>query len=315
MNMSVADISVANPKQEIRKLTAGRKMLCARGVFSVYPNHEFFMTSGTKRLFLHKGLFTARQLEALCEHLNGYEKQALLIDCDDKTCVCLPGLYPSSSLGIALLFDVQPLRFWRIARECGAEDMIVQCKGFPEGHIRMTGDMRLLSAELGIFFEELRSCFFELDRLNRCINSSDIMKEIEKQCNRISYFAGCPVRIVSDSVLSEALLDKIDFSLLTAFVLTMLMAARKKAPRRSCEILLTPTDNSVTVSVTFKLPSHTSVEREVLRWRHISNDKNMLFDVTSAGDTVTVRFNPCRAEWSLLGIKQELEEFYFDMFD
>ncbi len=294
-------------KQEVE----GRKMLFTYGVFVLEPKPRFLMTGIPTLNSPKNDLFQEVDTDELKAHFNSYEQRAAVVPYDGGVCLCLPNIYPASSLGIALKLDISPKCFLRMTEECGCMDMLVISKSMPAQPARLTNKMKECIPALENLFKEIKSCFFELERLEHVFGKKEYLDEIEEQCERISYFTGCPVEIFKRDVINGEVSDKLDFALFTAFVFMMLTAARRRSPTRSAKILLEPMLESVTVGITFCLTEPFSIDGEIASWKHISYDKNMLFDVTVCEDAVNIRFNPARSEWSLLGLKQGIEYFSF----
>ncbi len=280
-------------------------MLCSTGVFYLSPTPRLLVDNSPDESGSSLEDIDGATLDEMTEYLSSYHERALVIDHKDHVLAVLPSLYPASSLGVLLSFDMKIGSFLRLVSLCDAEDIFVCSSKTQKAPSRLSKEMREQKDAFSELFADIRSCFIDLERFSRFLSDDEKKCEMIEQCRRLSCFVGCPAYI--DGVLneeSEASFELADFPLFSAFVLTMLLSARKNALDRCARIMLYPQFSSVTVSVTFESCSNLKSDGHMASWKYLSYDKNMLFDIVQNDGEITVRFNPCRTEWSKLGLKQ-----------
>ena len=282
-----------------------RRMLCSTGVFYLSPSPMLLIDNSPEESGASLEDIDSATLDEMTEYLSSYRERALVIDHKDRVLAVLPSFYPASSLGVILSFDMKTGSFWRMVSLCGAEDIFVCSAKTQKTPSRLSKEMREQKDAFSELFADIRSCFVDLERFSRFLTEDEKKREMVEQCRRLSCFVGCPAYI--DEVLSEdveASFELADFPLFSAFVITMLLSARRNAIDRCARIILSPQFSSVTVSVSFVSYSNLKSEGHMASWKYLSYDKNMLFDIAQNNGEFTVRFNPCRTEWSKLGLKQ-----------
>ncbi len=288
--------------QEQKTDIMARKMICEQYVFCLFPSPKILFTNAPRDAEL---LFDTQIYDEITEHLSSYAQRALVFDDNGRAIAILPTLYPSSSLGVALRFDISVGELLRLASACDFLHLFCVSKSTQINSVRLSARLGGMMDEFSAFFKELSNCFFSFDNFLLCLSPKEKFEKIERICLDTSHFMGCPISLsVPEAHLCEDALEQTDLPLLIAFLVSLLMLTRSNAEDRSARISLVPTRSSVIMSVSIKADRSVCADVGLLKWKHIAYDKNMLFDVWADGEYVTVRFDPCRAEWSLLGLKQ-----------
>ena len=285
-----------------------RRTLCNQCLFALYPTPKILISFFEDRESGLLETISGEGFAEISEYLNSYSEKLLIFPVKSKTVVIVPSFYPSSALSLALCFDIEIDVFLRLVSECGADDIFQCSEKIKASSARMSKTVREKQKVFSQICEDIRHCFLRLNRLDFCLTHREQIEELASQCYALSCFTGCPLDTLEFREESEEMLELIDFPLFTAFVLTALMCARKKGSTRSARILLSAEFSSATVSVSIDGVQSVKTSEELLAWKYISYDKKMLFDISALDEKTVVRLNPCRAEWSLLGIKQVFED-------
>ena len=280
----------------------GRRMICEQYVFCVFPNPQILFANAPSdaKLFID-----AQWHEEIIAHLEAYSQKALVFEDNGRAIAILPTFYPSSSLGVALRFEIGVSELLRLAAACDFSNLFCVSQRTQIRPVRLSTRLGGMVDDFLTFFKALSGCFFAFDEFLLCLSSTERLDKIKELCLGVSRFLGCPLSLGTiDCELPEDAFEQTDLPLLTAFLVSMLILVRRNAEDRSACICLEPTRSSLIMSVKMKAAREICAEAGLLKWKYIAYDKNMLFDVWAEGEYVTVRFDPCRAEWSLLGLKQ-----------
>ena len=289
----------------LRESAMAKRMMCEQYVFCLYPEPRILAVNAPAALNGAYNPLDESLMGEIAEFLSSYSSKALVAETEGRAVVVLPTLYPASSLGIALCFDMSGGELIRLAEACDCLALFETSKNSKISPARLSRKIRGEIDGFSAFCKELRQCFFDLDRLSLCLDAEERLELIVRQCEALALFVGCPItlEVKGDKMLPDSL-ELTDLPLLSAFLLTVLIMARQKSEQRSASLTLEPTASSVIASVKIESGREIGVEYGLMKWKNIAYDKNMLYDIFADGEQVRIRLDPCRAEWSLLGIKQ-----------
>ena len=152
-----------------------------------------------------------------------------------------------------------------------------------------------------------------------CLISSALMTSVPTKDNlceqalAIAELCGCAVEIDADgfedtSSNEDDLVSEFDFPLYSAFLINLLLLARRAAKTREAKIILKTKEENPHVSVSFELADgHTDVYGELSSMSNISEQLRLLFLRDLENRHLTVTLSPIRKDWALLGIKTPFE--------
>ena len=245
--------------------------------------------------------------EEIYEFAMSYTDKLLVTEGNGRTWVISASVFPSSSLCAVFGFDISPSVLYRLARECGAEDMLELSRYCELGTVRISKALRARAIAFGDFCKEIRACFYDMDRLKRCESERAQCEVLTEHCHRLSLLCGCPVELK----IGEGDFTDTDLPLLTAFLLTMLISARKNAKDRCARISIESKASASLVSVSFDSDISLCISKEMLEWRSIAADRCMAFLPAESDGNVEVEFHPCRYDLAaIFRIKQGDSPFF-----
>lgn len=134
-----------------------------------------------------------------------------------------------------------------------------------------------------------------------------------KRVIEISEFCGCPVNVtIDESKVDEPLYDEListfDMPLFTAFLISILLLARRASRDRHAEIKIKEEKESPLISVSFEpLDSSVTSYEELSPLINISEQLHLLFYRKYENGKIEISFKPVRKNWALLGIKTPLD--------
>lgn len=244
-----------------------------------------------------------REREALPGYLTGYGENAILLRTRYGAAMLLPMPAPAASL-FAVFVPSLPERKWlplaasgrygdfRVDGSCAAEAGKRGCRVTEEEE-----------EDFGTFCDELFACFEGLVSPKRVEPGSRIDDRLCGRLWALSSFVGCPVRLIRCDVIRD--FGEFDFSLYTAFLLVCLCMVRRYADDRTAEVALEAHRYGGAVALRFSASGLRSANdvREIATLESIAERKNMLFERSAAGGTVSLRFSPMNKDWSYLGLK------------
>ncbi len=240
----------------------------------------------------------------LCRHLRSYTDKLFVCEADGGIYIIISSLYPASGFVPAFFFEDSGAVL-RLLRECDS------------GQYTISAHTKQKNAKISAIDREFSEPFFDFFKLTcnifSCVNldintlGSEARREyVLKQCSYLSYFTSCPIELAfSESLENESEFPKLDFQLFTAFLLTLLYSVKHRAESRTAYIMLDVLSHSLLIEAHFSLYQKALRYSEFSEWEHMAYNKNMLFELSCTDNILKIRFNPFRADWSLLGIKQK----------
>ena len=303
--MDILKYNISSLSSSLRGEAMSKRMICEQCVFCLYPEMRFLAVNTPATAESLDRVIGESMRAEFAEYLSSYSSKALVTEIGGRALVVLPTLYPASSLGVALRFDMSGGELIRLAEACGFSELFEASKKTKISPVRLSNKIRGEIEDLERFCKELKQCFFDFDRFPLCLDAEERLELIVRQCEALALFVGCPItlEVKEDEMLPDSL-ELTDLPLMSAFLLTVLIMARQKSEQRSASLTLEPTASSVIASVKIESGREIGAEYGLMKWKNIAYDKNMLYDIFADGEQVRIRFDPCRAEWSLLGIKQ-----------
>lgn len=242
----------------------------------------------------------AQERKELYDFVSEYNERFFVLGDERASTVVIPTLYPSSSLCVSLRFPLSVSILQKLIKESGEEECFALSRYAEIKTVRMSRKIKALLPEFSLLCQELRECFL-MPRRDRYEPSK---ADIEALCYRLSYFTGCPIELCMSE---DEDYTQTDIGLFAAFLLTVFMSARNKAPDRSVKIGICSRSNAAHIMASFECVDSIFILSEITEWQRISADKNMIFDrVQDEKGNATLVFHPYRYDWSLLGIKQDI---------
>ena len=155
------------------------------------------------------------------------------------------------------------------------------------------------------------------------LSSGDILEDMLTQAKAISELCGCGAEITKSGSLTlsseERRATEVDLALYTAALVVLLLLARHFSADRRAGIDISLKEESPFVTVSFEpIQSERQTEndrftKELFYIRSVFGKLKALFYTADEDKTFSVCFSPVRADWSLLGIKNEDGELIFDV--
>lgn len=251
------------------------------------------------------------KLASLKEYLSAYNEKPYVLEAGGKIYIAIPSLYPTTTTCLLL----------RIEQSANAVLRFIRKK---DGFFELSGDIDIaparmskrLEADEARFFalcDEIEKVFFCLERFNLSFDDGVVIKGYCKQVRDISRFLAVPIKtfVVKDS--EESLPLRSNFSLFTAFCLTMMMLARNEANDRSVGVELEFFNGDMRVNIFFESDNNVGFTTESLLWDLISADRAMFFEFKQKGDRLKACLRPILTDWSYYGIKQNRSEELFEL--
>ncbi len=287
----------------LKTAVTARQTICRGEILTVSPKLTPLISdvSPVKKL-PHR--FGALVLLELRRHLRSYTNTLFVCEADGGVYITVPSLYPASSL-VPVFFFEDTSSVLRLLRECDPSFYTLGSHTKPK-----TARISSIDPEFTEHFfdfigdmHEIFSCV-ELDVNSLC--SEKRREYVLRQCARLSYFVECPIELtLSEALENAAVFPKLDFQLFTAFLLTAFYSAKHRAMDRKAYITLDVLSDSLLIEVSFEMYRKAPRYAELSEWEHMAYEKNMLFEHSVGKNILKIRFNPIRADWSLLGIKQK----------
>lgn len=248
-------------------------------------------------------VFSREQIDEINSHLRSYTEKILLIEESGRLWGIIPSLYPSSTICIALLFDdllISGEDTLALAGKEAYKELFVISPSVIMRQSRMSNRLALLETRFARFCGQISACFLDMDALKDA-DIEGARDEIFSRIAAISELVGCQIDCAEESTGDYR---RTDLPLLVAFLFSILSAAKDNAPLRRASLLLTSSSSSLRITVRFETQSSITLSPVLMEWESIGAEKNMPFEYSSDGQTVSVGFQPIRRDWSYLGLKQ-----------
>ena len=249
-------------------------------------------------------VFEQSFMDELLNWLYCYKNTVYITEREGAIWGFVPTLFPSSAMVLAFKFNVDA-------------GVALRCLSRNEYHDRFEYSLNIKSKKtrstkideaqrhIDCFFEKLNECFFE-----PYISSDDpeiTIRDFEARINCFSKLFGVPVTVEKRTVeKSLKMQGEIDFPLLSAFFITLLLLSREFAINRSVRISFRMLSQSV-AAVAEIVADEADFARAVALWEGMCADLFMPFGMFFSSGVLTVGLQPCRRELSYLGLKQQTD--------
>lgn len=287
----------------LQQKAMAKRFICTQGLLSFRSSPAIIITnrSGESKRMDALAMPIYKRKE-IYEFARSYTDKMLITEHGCSTWVISPSVFPSSSLCAVFCFDIDPSRFLRLVKACGREEMFEISRYAEIKRARMSSALQELVEGMSEFCEDIRLCFYDTSRLKRTRTAEGQRRALIEQCHRISVLTGCPIEVDAE----QGEYSNTDLSILSAFLLTMLISARKNAPDRTARLSFSARAGSALVKVRFFCEASISISAELLEWEGITADRCMEFYSATDNRELTVEFHAHRYDLSaILGIKQE----------
>lgn len=286
-----------------KEIAMGKRYICTQGLMSFRARPAVIITNGVYEVSEAQDILALPlyKREEIYEFAKTYTDKLFVTEHNGISWVISPSLFPSSSLCAVFRFDMTPSVLCRLIKECGAQAMFEFSEYAEIETVRISKKLRALAFAFSEFCAEMRTCFYRMDRLKGCDGLKEQRDVLAEQCYRLSLFCGCPIELEID----EGDFSKTDLPLFTAFVMTMLMSARKNARDRCARLKVSSMASAAVVSVSFDSDISLCISKEMLEWRAIAADRCMAFLPVEEQGRIAVEFHPCRYDLAaIFRIKQ-----------
>ena len=280
-----------------------RRFICSQGIMSFRSSPSVIITNDcTEKKYRDLLSMPLYKREEIYQFARSYTDRMLITEDDGKTWIISPSVFPASSLCAVFCFDIEPRRFLRLVKNCKCEQMF-ECSQYADfKNARMSTRLLSQAEDISRFCTEIRQCFYGMERIKRAKTPEAQRKTLLEQCHRLSMLTGCPI----DVDISPGDYASTDLSILTAFLFTMLISARRNAQDRMVRLSFSSRAGSALVKISFTCDAPICISREMLEWEGIAADRCMEFYSVADDRAITVEFHAHRYELSaILGIKQE----------
>ena len=277
-----------------------KRFLASYGVLRIAP-YLSVVIEGAALDGMNVDAFSADQKREIREFALSYTEDVLLTGNSKELWAIIPSIFPATSFCAALRFELPSTEVLRLAREDKKKSFVVsELLGLKSA--KMSARIGSYKEEFLRLCESLRDCFCDLYRLDRCESDAERRILIEKQCYELSYFTGCPIEL--DFVGEEKGLSKVDFTLFSTFLYTMLASARNNSLRREAKVTVSSDSKGASVIVEFEGDPMLCLSHEQLEWSKTANDKGMFVCFSSLDRIIRAEFRPLIDESVYTEIKQ-----------
>lgn len=262
-------------------------MLC------LYPEIKVMSASS-----LDIGKMSKEQRSEMCGFARSYTEKMLITGYGDETLIICPTMFPSSSLCLALRMLIPTKELLRLAELC-APEMFEVSKYIGIEPARMSESVRKHSELFSSLCEELKLCFTGLGGAMSDVWGEDIVDI----CLRISRFTGCPIELLAEDGFDVQEMKNVDLYLFCAFVLDMLLLARRHSVDRSATVSLRTLYSSPFIEVAFDGDTPLCTLEEYYQWKNIAYERDMPLYLHGEGGSAVMSMHFYRVDPALLGLK------------
>ena len=285
-----------------------KKQICYTAVFSLLEPESLTVSCAPHGIDLSIDSLCAEQKQEISDHLHLYTEMPLICEIEDRIWAIIPSFYPSSTLFAALVFDEKVLsaaEVLRLAHSDRVRNTVAFSKYIKTAPVRMSD--RLLEKGEAFFelFSEIRSAFFDINKMPGMVGEDNCRDEIIAQILRISRFVGTPIVSLTEELKGNRRYSQTDYPLLTAYLLSFMMLAKNVAHTRDLRVSLCSSVGAALVRLEFDTEESLGMSAAILNWEDITDEKCMLFEYRQENGTVYIGFQPMRYDWSHLGLKQK----------
>ncbi len=282
-----------------------RRFLAARVLLKLYPEISVVTRGAIYGDEINVDALSADQKREIREFAMSYTEKMLVTGSREELWIIVPSVFPSSSFCVALKLYAEPKDVLRILS--GRNDGGFVFSSYLDVKAsRLSPRLNLLSEQILELCEELRACFCDVYRLDSCVSHEERLGVIRRQCYALSYFTGCPIDL-SVSGKASRYCSKVDFSLLSTFLFTMLLSARNNASLREARIDIKMNGESFTVEVGFESEYSVCLACECNEWRKRADDKGMICHFSHSKNHFSALLCPLIDERVYSEIKQKFK--------
>ena len=250
---------------------------------------------------------TAEEWEIVRSYLLRMPTRPLVCRAGGRVALLIPTLAGSASLGLFLFPCMDEDRFLRLAKR--DDERVELAPGLLGESIRLSAKTKALLPIYDGIIEEAEACFGNTDLFRDLDEGADITEALEERVERLALFCGTPVSLKRTKPIERR--ESLDFPLLCAFVVLILLLIRRIGLKREAEIVLQPEREGCSVSIRTEIRKQANAWfPEVLCLEQIAARKNLLFEWSIDDPRFSARMLPISPEWSYLGLKQEMNTLW-----
>ena len=279
-----------------------RRFLASYGLLRVAPELELIMSGATGGNIMNLDALSREQKHEIRKFAMSYTEKIMITGNETELWAIIPSMFPASSFCVALRFCLPPTEALRLLREDDGATFVLS-EHFDLKAAKMSARIRGLSKDMISLCKNIRECFCDVYQLDRCASKEERIGVLRDRCRALSYFTGCPIDL---SVEDGGDFDKIDLSVLCAFLYTVLACARNNAPRREACVKLISRKKESLIEVSFEGDGLLCMAPEMLEWSKTANDKGMLLSIINSGARICASLCPMIDESVYTEIKQRL---------
>lgn len=299
---SVNDTDLLNASNED---VMSRRFIASYGLIKVLPELCVVTQGAVNESEMDVNSFSAEQKREIREFAISYTEKVMITGSSTELWALIPSIFPASTYCVALKFYIPPADVLRLVREDKGHTFVIS-RTLEVKCARMSSRIESLRAEFFTLCEGIRNCFCNIYLLDSCRCADERKRALLQRCYGISYFTGCPIDL-SIECKEGGDFSKMDFSLLCAFVYTMLISARNNAPKREASVKLFADSKAASVEVSFEGELDLCMSPEQLEWSKTANDKGMFIDFSCYDQKIKAILRPVIDECIYTEIKQRFE--------
>lgn len=244
--------------------------------------------SKNEELSISDQLISNSQRQILNKYLSSFEEAPLLLTTKSKALIVFGSIFPSTLLCPVIVFD----RNSKSPQSSNEDALILDSEAlsaYPEYKSHLIGSTPFM--------------------INTALLSSslpdNILNILDEQIKMLSSVCGCKAELTEPSFDPNRYTKDLDMPLFTAFTTLSLLLSRRVACDRSAEIHIEALGERLLICASFEPLNEYRQTRseELITLRSIARRLNTVFYRTTENGKVTVKFCPCRKDWSLYGLK------------
>ena len=279
-----------------------RRFVAAYGMLMLYPSLTVAEQGGVFKNRLDINVFSSEEKREIREFATSYTQRMLVCGNENKLWIIAPSIFPSSGFCPAVELYARPRDALRVLRELGGRD-IAFSKHMSLKPSRISPRLDALKAEISELLCQMRTCFSDIFRLDRCKSREEALAVITEQCDALAYFTGCPIELdISDQGGSSCF--KVDLPVLSAFLMLNFVYARNIAPLRSASVEMTFKGEGASVNVRFESDRTVCLTDACIQMAKCATDKGMYIYFSHRDGYICSSLCPVRDERAYTEIKQ-----------
>lgn len=240
------------------------------------------------------------------EYLYDERQDPLLLCTEVGTAIVNKYLTPSTLMVLVCFLEKEKRNgdLAKLAAGAGIDGLEIPSL-YERGEERIVGARALLS-DLRDVLQRLKLCLEE-PFIPEGVQPRRTVQSFKDMVYRLSMLGGCSVELVCDKeIVCERSFDVCAFK---GFLLSMLMLARRKSLSRGLRLEISSSSEGISARVIFETGEKARALSypEVALFYDMAERNNMLFEASSDGGVLNVRFCPTRKDWSLLELKASVD--------